>query len=66
MHNDQADRYPSKSKLNWLLPISMRLKPPLWAIGASKASVQPSPESWRVLLDPAGHPFCVTTLIPEV
>lgn len=35
------------------------------AIGARKATTQPSPELWRVLLDPAGHPFCITTLIPD-
>jgi catechol-2,3-dioxygenase len=35
------------------------------ALGARKADEQPSPDRWRVLLDPAGHPFCVTTLIPE-
>jgi hypothetical protein len=34
------------------------------AIGAVKAVVQPSPDGWRVLIDPAGHPFCITTLIP--
>ncbi len=34
------------------------------AIGAVKAGTQPSSESWRVLIDPAGHPFCITTLIP--
>lgn len=28
-------------------------------IGAKKASVQPCPDEWRVLLDPAGHPFCI-------
>jgi hypothetical protein len=36
------------------------------ALGARKPDSQPAPDSWRVLLDPAGHPFCVTTLIPEV
>ncbi|HEY5024109.1 MAG TPA: VOC family protein [Acidimicrobiales bacterium] len=36
------------------------------AVGARKADVQPAPDKWRVLLDPAGHPFCITTLIPEV
>jgi hypothetical protein len=36
------------------------------SIGALKANHQPSPQTWRVLIDPAGHPFCVTTLIPEV
>ncbi len=34
------------------------------AIGAVKAETQPTPEAWRVLIDPAGHPFCITTLIP--
>ncbi|WP_225727857.1 MULTISPECIES: VOC family protein [unclassified Nocardia] len=33
-------------------------------IGAVKADFQPKPESWRVLLDPAGHPFCVVAPIP--
>jgi catechol 2,3-dioxygenase-like lactoylglutathione lyase family enzyme len=36
------------------------------AAGAVKAAVQPSPDRWRVFIDPAGHPFCLTTLIPEV
>jgi catechol-2,3-dioxygenase len=30
------------------------------AIGAQKAAVQPRPDRWRVLLDPSGHPFCLT------
>jgi catechol 2,3-dioxygenase-like lactoylglutathione lyase family enzyme len=38
----------------------------LLAAGAVKAETQPSPDRWRVLIDPAGHPFCITTLIPEV
>jgi catechol 2,3-dioxygenase-like lactoylglutathione lyase family enzyme len=36
------------------------------ALGATKPDRQPSPERWRVLFDPAGHPFCITTLIPDV
>jgi catechol 2,3-dioxygenase-like lactoylglutathione lyase family enzyme len=28
-------------------------------LGAVLAEVQPDPERWRVLLDPAGHPFCL-------
>ncbi len=28
-------------------------------LGAVKAEDQPKPESWRVFLDPAGHPFCL-------
>jgi Glyoxalase-like domain len=34
-------------------------------LGARRADEQPSPDKWLVLLDPAGHPFCITTLIPE-
>ena len=34
-------------------------------LGARIAPVQPSPDRWRVLFDPAGHPFCVTRFIPE-
>ena len=33
-------------------------------LGARSAAVQPSPDRWRVLLDPAGHPFCLTTVAP--
>ena len=33
------------------------------ASGATKAAHQPDPR-WFVLLDPAGHPFCVTTMTP--
>ncbi|NNN13814.1 MAG: VOC family protein [Acidimicrobiaceae bacterium] len=33
--------------------------------GATRASTQPSPDRWRVMIDPAGHPFCLTTLIPD-
>lgn len=34
------------------------------ALGATAAAEQPDPDRWRVLIDPAGHPFCITTLIP--
>lgn len=29
------------------------------AIGARKTDIQPTPDSWRVYLDPVGHPFCL-------
>lgn len=32
------------------------------ALGATKAQHQPEPGRWRVLLDPAGHPFCLTNM----
>ncbi|MEV7289161.1 VOC family protein [Streptomyces sp. NPDC093252] len=35
----------------------------LLAQGAVEPAVQPEPGRWRVLLDPAGHPFCITTLV---
>ena len=28
-------------------------------LGAVKTDDQPMPQSWRVFLDPAGHPFCL-------
>ncbi|MDO3102736.1 VOC family protein [Mycobacteroides abscessus subsp. abscessus] len=34
-------------------------------LGATKAEVQPNPSGWRVLVDLAGHPFCITNMIPE-
>ena len=30
-------------------------------LGATEAAHQPMPDVWRVLVDPAGHPFCLTT-----
>lgn len=35
------------------------------AAGAVLAEVQPQPDRWRVLLDPAGHPFCLSIQIPD-
>jgi hypothetical protein len=35
------------------------------ALDATKASVQPAPDRWTVMIDPAGHPFCLSTQIPE-
>jgi hypothetical protein len=34
-------------------------------LGAVKPNIQPSPDRYIVLFDPAGHPFCLTTQIPE-
>jgi glyoxalase superfamily protein len=33
-------------------------------LGARKADHQPRPDEWRIFLDPAGHPFCLTANIP--
>jgi hypothetical protein len=34
-------------------------------LGARSAVFQPSPSEFRVMLDPAGHPFCLTTQLPS-
>jgi hypothetical protein len=34
-------------------------------LGATRCDLQPAPERYLVFLDPAGHPFCLTTQIPE-
>jgi hypothetical protein len=34
-------------------------------LGARVAAPQPAPDRWRVLLDPAGHPYCLSSQIPE-
>ncbi len=35
------------------------------SLGAVRAESQPAPDRYVVLLDPAGHPFCLSTQIPE-
>jgi hypothetical protein len=35
------------------------------ALGAREAEHQPAPDEWRVLIDPGGHPFCVSTVRPD-
>lgn len=34
-------------------------------LGAVRPDFQPAPDRYVVFLDPAGHPFCLTTQIPE-
>lgn len=34
-------------------------------IGAREAEVQPEPSAWRVMLDPIGHPFCLSAVRPD-
>lgn len=35
------------------------------ALGAVQAEVQPAAAHWRVLMDPVGHPFCLSTVRPD-
>lgn len=34
-------------------------------LGLEEAAFQPAPDRWRVMLDPAGHPFCLSTDRPD-
>ena len=34
-------------------------------LGAQESRHQPEPQLWRVMLDPAGHPFCLSTQMPD-
>jgi hypothetical protein len=35
------------------------------ALGAREAEHQPAPDKWRVLIDPVGHLFCLSTGRPD-
>jgi hypothetical protein len=35
------------------------------ALGAVRSPSQPEPDSYLVLFDPAGHPFCLSTNFPD-
>lgn len=35
------------------------------ALGAREADFQPAPDVWRVMVDPVGHLFCLTTVRPD-
>ncbi|MDN5764797.1 MAG: VOC family protein [Humibacillus sp.] len=34
-------------------------------LGARQAQSQPAPDQWRVMLDPVGHPFCLSAVRPD-
>jgi len=34
-------------------------------LGATESGHQPAAQAWRVLLDPVGHPFCLSTVRPD-
>ena len=35
------------------------------SLGAVRAETQPEPDRFLVLFDPAGHPFCLSTIFPK-
>jgi catechol 2,3-dioxygenase-like lactoylglutathione lyase family enzyme len=53
-----GDEHPQQLHLDFDVPDLDRGEEQVLAIGARKAEFQPS-ESFRVYLDPAGHPFCL-------
>lgn len=50
--------HPQQAHLDFDVPDLDAAEQQVLAIGARKAAVQPG-ESFRVFLDPAGHPFCL-------
>lgn len=40
-------------------------EPEALRLGAVKAEFQPSPDEFRVFIDPAGHPFCLVRPRPD-
>ena len=62
----RAPQWPGASIVHLDLTAGGQLEEPVKravALGARPADPQPDPR-WTVLLDPAGHPFCITTLAP--
>lgn len=51
---------PKQSHLDLSVPDLDAAESAVLDLGAVKAAHQPEPDRWRVLLDPAGHPFCLT------
>ena len=63
----QPPEWPGASVVHLGLTAGEQLEDPTRraiALGDRLANPQPDPRRWRVLLDPAGHLFCITTLTP--
>jgi hypothetical protein len=54
-----GDELPQQIHLDFDVPDLDEAEPPVLALGARKHDTQPGGESFRVYLDPAGHPFCL-------
>lgn len=53
-----SDDHPQQLHLDFAVPDLEAAETDVLALGARKAEVQPG-STWRVFLDPAGHPFCL-------
>ncbi|MBF6214773.1 VOC family protein [Nocardia puris] len=54
------DRIPKQMHLDLFVSDLDESESAALSIGATKPDTQPAPDKWRVLLDPSGHPFCLT------
>ncbi|MEU8226580.1 VOC family protein [Kribbella sp. NPDC048915] len=54
-------RVPQKAHLDFRAPDLDAEQQRVVAAGGRPTAVQPAPDRFRVFLDPAGHPFCLTT-----
>lgn len=53
---------PQQAHLDFDVPDLDEAEERVLALGARKAEFQPGGDSWRVYLDPAGHPFCLVRI----
>ena len=54
-----GQEHPQQMHLDFTVPDLDAGEQAVMALGAVKHEIQPSPEAFRVFLDPAGHPFCL-------
>lgn len=54
-----GQEHPQRAHADFTVPDLDAGEAAVLGIGARKHDVQPAPESFRVFLDPIGHPFCL-------
>lgn len=54
---------PQQFHLDFSVPDITEAETAFVKLGAEVAAEQPGGDRWRVLLDPDGHPFCVTSAV---
>lgn len=54
-----GQEHPQQLHLDFLVPDLDAGEASLLAVGAVKHEFQPAPDSFRIYLDPVGHPFCL-------
>ncbi len=61
-----GQEHPQQLHLDFVVPDLDAGEAAVLELGAVKHEVQPSPDSFRVYLDPAGHPFCLVSATYDV